>query len=206
MWSFLAILIAIGVIWLVLRKSSVGPRAVLLAALLALVALLLLFLADRGPGRSGPPPSTGGAWLEPAARPSIDLSADLKTLDGRNVGLKDYRGKVVFLNFWATWCRPCLVEMPSMAKLHERFSKQGLQMVAISDEDLETVRAHARRKGYPFTVLVDPERTLAARLGIQGVPTTFILDKEGRLIYQHVGTSDWDSTEVRQKIEALLTQ
>jgi len=204
-WSFIAVLIAVGAIWLALRRSSASPKIVLLIAIPVLAVLLVLFLAERRPGDGGTA-VTGDAWLEPSARPSIDLSADLKTLDGRSVTLKEFKGKILFLNFWATWCGPCLIEMPSIASLHERFAKQGLEIVAISDEDLQTVRAHVRRKGYPFTVLVDPEDTLAARLGIQGIPATFILDQEGRLIHQQVGASNWDAAEVRQKIEALLTQ
>jgi len=96
-WSFIAVLIAIGVIWLALRKSSINPKIVLLIAVPVLAVLLVLFLAERGPADSGTA-LTGAAWLEPSARPSIDLSADLKTLDGRSVALKDFKGKVLFLN------------------------------------------------------------------------------------------------------------
>jgi thiol-disulfide isomerase/thioredoxin len=204
-WSFLIILAAIVVLWIVLR-SGAKPRVILALAGVFLAALLALFLSEqRAPG-PGAPTTTVGVWLEPSARPAIDMSADLKTLAGRGTSIDQFKGKVVFVNFWATWCPPCLIEMPSMARLYERFSKQGLQMVAISNEDLATVRSHVSRNPVPFTVLVDPNDTLAQRFGIQGIPTTFILDQEGRLIYQQVGANNWDSAEVRQKIEALLTQ
>lgn len=92
-----------------------------------------------------------------------------------------------------------------MAKLYREFAGQGLSMVAVSGEDLETVRDYAAGARYPFSIMVDPEDVLSQRFGINAIPTTFIVDKQGQLVYQHVGYNDWSSPAVREQIRDLLT-
>jgi thiol-disulfide isomerase/thioredoxin len=145
------------------------------------------------------------AWGGAGRGAHLDLSGAFESLDGRPVTL-GAPGKVLFLNVWATWCGPCRIEMPHMAELYREFSGQGLEMVAVSNEDAETVRRFVRQNPYPFTILLDPDNMLAERFGIHGIPTTYILDKTGRLVHEQVGYYRWDSPEMKEQIRELLAQ
>jgi thiol-disulfide isomerase/thioredoxin len=136
----------------------------------------------------------------------MDLTADLLSLDGRRVGVEDYRGKILFLNFWATWCGPCRMEMPSMARLYERLRGEGLSMIALTDESPQTVRAYLEAQPYPFPILLDPDRTLFRRFGVYALPTTLVLDEQGRVVLEHTGGFYWDSPELIEKFHKLLNE
>jgi thiol-disulfide isomerase/thioredoxin len=200
---WIVILLCIGAIWFAFRKSGIAPKLILLIVVPFLLVLALITF--KGPVRAPFSPSTGERWLNPDQRSDIDLSGQFKSLDGHSVSLREFSGKVLFLNVWATWCGPCRMEMPSMAELYKEFGNEGLAMVAVSSEDLQTVRDFAASKRYPFTILVDPEDVLSQRFGITGIPTTFIVDKRGQLVYQRVGGNDWSSPEVRKQIQDLLS-
>jgi thiol-disulfide isomerase/thioredoxin len=202
-WWVLAFVL-VGALWFAFRKSGVAPKLILLVVVPFLLVLALITL--KGPVQS---PSGGGNaaqnWLKPEQRSDIDLSGRFKSLDGRTISLTDFSGRVLFLNVWATWCGPCRQEMPSMAELYREFGKQGLEMVAVSSEDFQTVRDYAGSGRYPFKILVDSEDVLSQRFGIDAIPTTFIVDKQGHLVYHHVGFNDWSASDVREKIRDLLT-
>jgi len=201
---WLLVFLLIGALWFAFRKSGIAPKLVLLvvAPFLLVLALITFKGPDRGP--SAPGGAAAGNWLKAEQRSDIDLSGQFRSLDGRSVSLSDFSGKVLFLNVWATWCGPCRMEMPSMEDLYKEFGSQGLAMVAVSSEDVDTVRDYAASTRYPFTILVDPEDVLSQRLGINAIPTTFIVDKQGQLVYQHVGGNDWNSSGVREQIRGLL--
>ena len=159
-------------------------------------------------GCTQPPqlPSFEREWVTLEEREPIDLSGTFKTLDGEDVPLidSDLESKVLFLNLWATWCLPCLEEMPAMATLYEELSDQGLAMVAISNEDPDVVRQFLEEHPYPFTILLDPEDTLALRLEVMALPTTLIVDRQERIALQQIGSYDWDSPVVIEQFRALL--
>ncbi len=159
-------------------------------------------------GCAQPPelPSYQREWLAVEEREPIDLSGTFKTLDGEDVPLidSDLESKVLFLNLWATWCLPCLEEMPAMASLYEEFSDQGLAMVAVSNEDPEVVRQFLEEHPYPFTILLDPEDTLTLRLEVMALPTTFIVDRQGRIALQQLGSYDWDSPGMIDQFRPFL--
>jgi peroxiredoxin len=121
------------------------------------------------------------ALAELAELVSTDYDFLLYSLDGHPVRLKDQRGKVVLLNFWATWCPPCREEMPLFEKLHREQRDKGLVLLAVSDEEPETVRSFLRQNGYTFPILLDPGRTVFDHYRVQGIPATKILDRTGRL-------------------------
>jgi peroxiredoxin len=110
----------------------------------------------------------------------------LAALDGKTYDLAALRGKVVLLNFWATWCPPCRREMPDMEKLYRRFSSKGLVVLAVSDETREKVEDFLKKQNYTFAVLLDPDRQVNKAFGIEGIPNSFLYDRQGKLVAQSI--------------------
>lgn len=110
----------------------------------------------------------------------------LTALDGKTYNLDALRGKVVLLNFWATWCPPCRREMPDMEKLYQRYSSKGLVVLAVSDEKRETVEDFLKKQNYTFPVLLDPGRKVNTAFGIEGIPNSFLFDRQGKLVAQSI--------------------
>ena len=131
----------------------------------------------------------------------------LKTLEGRTVSLKDYRGKVVFLNFWATWCGPCRMEMPSMQKLWQDFKEEDFVILAIDiQEEGKLVSSFMKERNLSFPVLLDGKGKTARSYGVRGIPTTFFLNPKGETIGKAVGARDWASEESFRLIRQLLLE
>lgn len=106
---------------------------------------------------------------------------ELKDIGGKTHKLSDYRGKNVLLIFWATWCAPCLVEVPHLIELRKRISEDELAMLAISNEDPTTLQRYAEVKGLNYTVISDRGPLPAPFGGVQGIPAGFVIDKEGKI-------------------------
>jgi len=121
----------------------------------------------------------------------------LPALAGGEVDLLSQRGKVVVVNFWATWCPPCVAEMPSLERLHRTLSPEGLSVITVStDEDEAELRRFVSERGLTLPVLKDPGgRAAAGEYRTTGYPETFVLDREGRLLEHVVGPAEWDSAE-----------
>jgi len=130
----------------------------------------------------------------------------LKDLTGKKVEIKDYKGKIIFLNFWATWCVPCKEEMPSLEVLHERFKgeKFVLLTVSVNYEGLKVVHGFLDKHSYTFPVLLDPNGETLDLFEVKGIPTTFIIDKKGRVIGKALGPRDWRSPEVFSLVNLLV--
>jgi peroxiredoxin len=139
-----------------------------------------------------------------AGFPAPDFS--LTDLSGQRYRLSDFRGKVVFLNVWATWCAPCRMEMPSMERLYRRLKAKDFVMLAISeDEDGKAVvQPFVDQVGITFPVLMDPEGVVPARYGVTGYPETFIIDRDGRVIQHTIGPENWESDHAFQFFTQLL--
>ena len=134
---------------------------------------------------------------------SIELNLPL--LSGGTQRLSDLMGQVVFLNFWATWCGPCRIEMPSMEALYQRPKNQGFTIAAVNlAEDMQTVSAFIRRSNFTFPVLLDEKGSTGIQYGIQAIPTTYILDQRGIIISRITGSIDWNKPEVIAAFETLL--
>ena len=140
--------------------------------------------------------------VSPPERPIV---LNLKDMNGKYVSLADFRGKIVFLNFWASWCPPCRIEMPSMEKLHQSLKDREFAMVTINlQESASQVKAFFKMFNLTFTALLDPTGEVGVAFGILTIPTTFILDKTGRIIGQVNGPREWDSKAAIALFENLI--
>lgn len=110
----------------------------------------------------------------------------LTDLDGKPWNLKDLKGKVVLLNFWATWCPPCRKEMPDLEMLYRRFGAQGFIILGIDDEETETVKPFIAQQGITYPVLLDPGRKVNTLFRIEGIPKTFVYDRDGKIVAQSI--------------------
>ena len=124
---------------------------------------------------------------------SDPLEIRLSDPTGRPISLSEFRGKIVFINFWTTWCLACVIEMPSMQKLHQKFKDKDFVMVAINlQESASRVEQFYKEHKLTFTTLLDITGDVGAGLGIRSIPTTFILDKNGRIIGKALGPREWE--------------
>ena len=129
----------------------------------------------------------------------------LENLEGSPVSLKDFQGKVVFLNFWATWCPPCRAEMPHMEKLWQKFKEEDFVILAVDlREGKEKVSSFVKENGYTFPVLLDSGGEVANTYGIRAIPTTYLVDPEGKIAGKALGARDWASQDAFNLIEHLL--
>lgn len=166
------------------------------AFLLAIFAALGGAMWGIGKATPETPPSAGA--IKPQAAPPIEGL----TTTGQKFKLSDYKGKVVMINFWATWCGPCRMEIPDMVRLQSKYEKQGFTIVGLSDDDdLEKPKAFAAQNGMTYPILlVTPDVHRA--FGIEAIPSTFLVDKEGRVVWGRVGLIT--EGDVSGEIEKLL--
>ena len=168
---------------------------------LAIIALLALTLAAATHFLGDELfPVTVGQEAPPIAGRTIDAAARPKTL-------ADYKGKVVLLNVWATWCAPCRAEMPSMEKLYQEFAPGGLEIVAVSVDDPgseQLIRDFVKEYGLTFEILHDPARETAKRYQVTGYPESFIIGREGTIRRKVFAAADWSSDANRAQIRELL--
>lgn len=140
------------------------------------------------------------AYAERVAAPAFDLADP----DGKRYRLSDYAGKVLVVNFWATWCPPCRKEMPSMQSLWNQLQPEGVELIAIDfGESANDVTAFAATTGIELPLLLDPTGAVVHQFEAGGLPATYIVDKQGRLAYKAAGERDWDSSEIIKVLRAL---
>lgn len=186
----------------------VAHRVKLLVIFSLVVALFAVqFLSwriDASPAVLNAIDTLNGEWVD---RPAPDFN--LPTANGELKSLQDFRGKVVFLNFWASFCEPCRKEMPSMESLVRQYQSQGMAMVAISFDPEKKNMVNFMENFLPgdssaMTVLWDPTSKTGTEYGTELIPETYIIDREGRIVARFVNSYDWTRPEVKQLIEALL--
>ncbi|HMO39988.1 MAG TPA: TlpA disulfide reductase family protein [Saprospiraceae bacterium] len=147
-------------------------------------------------------------WGSLAAQKSVP-SVELKTLDGKNVNIqKILQGdKIVVLSFWATWCKPCQLELDAMADLYEEWQEAyNVEIVAVTIDTqraLPKVLPMVETKGWAYTILSDANQNLKNALNFQTIPQTFLLDANGNIVYEHSGYVPGDEYELEKKIKAL---
>ena len=141
------------------------------------------------------------------SRSTIPPEFNGRMTDGREVSLASLQGKVVLLNFWATWCLECRPEMPALERLHREFSAQGLAVIGINArEGTATIRDYAKELGLTFPVILDPSGKINSTYGVIGLPTTFLIARDGRAVALAVGTREWSGKPAHALIEALLAE
>jgi peroxiredoxin len=129
------------------------------------------------------------------------------TASGQSISLAGLSGRVVLLNFWASWCLECRPEMPALERLHREFSARGLAVVGINArEGTATIREYAKELGLTFPLIPDPKGTINAAYGVIGLPTTFLVGRDGRPVALAVGPREWSGKTARAIIEALLAE
>lgn len=145
--------------------------------------------------------SSGGKLV---GQPAPEFS--LTDLQDRAVRLANLKGKVVFLNVWATWCEPCRAEMPSMQALYDKLRGPSFEMLAVSADQggKPIVEAFVREMALGFPVLLDPEQQISSRYGVTGYPETFIIDRNGRVVAHEIGPRRWDAPEAREALQTLI--
>ena len=126
------------------------------------------------------------AKLEADDQPRANADFTLTDLNGHSWTLKSLRGKVVVVNFWATWCPPCRKELPDLEQLSERFKDQGLVVLALSDEDVTKVKPFVEQRNLTYPVLLDAGGRVAKEYDVEGIPKTFVYDREGKLVAQAI--------------------
>jgi len=138
--------------------------------------------------------------LQAQATPDFALAV----MDGGQYRLSDQQGKPVIINFWATWCPPCRRELPSMNQGWQKIKHQGIDMVAINvGEDEDTIFPFTADFPIEFPVLLDLNGEITAQWPIKGLPTTFVIDPDGRIVYRAIGGRDWGSDIILDKVRAL---
>ncbi|MBI4444736.1 MAG: TlpA family protein disulfide reductase [Acidobacteria bacterium] len=207
LWFWPVALAVFGSLWFLIRKRLdpwISANAFLMVSVPGLLLLLAFHLQLTKPNLQVPASQASLEIIPEEKRKTTDLDVVLRDLEGHNVSLNDYRNRALFLNFWATWCAPCRAEMPEMAELYKQYAPHGLSMVAVTDEDPATVTQFLKNNSYPFPVLIDPGGTLNQKLSVMGLPTTYIIDSEGRIILHRVGLYHWNSRESLRLFEQLL--
>jgi peroxiredoxin len=182
------------------------------------LAALLLFAASyelshphvvanvQGGSEENPPAGENSA---PVPAGDVASAFDLEdAYSGQTVSLASLKGKVIFLNLWATWCGPCREEMPSMETLFDEFKgNNDFVMLAVSEDTKgkSAVLPYVEKNGYHFRILLDPENKVGDSYGVSGVPETFIIDRSGRIVAHHMGAFDWSRPDVKSALEELLS-
>ena len=130
----------------------------------------------------------------------------LRTPEGQNHSLSQHKGRVVLLNFWATWCPPCVREMPAMERLYAEYKERGLDIVAVSLDQgtLDEVRAFTEKLKLTFPIVLDPAHDVKGTYQVRALPTTYVVDREGRIAAWGMGAREWDGPPARALVEHLL--
>jgi peroxiredoxin len=181
-----------------LERKAIDYRAIILV-LLAAIALAVLFSLKRENSYLKYSPQGTG-------RPAPNFT--LPGLDGKMVSLSDYKGHVVLVNIWATWCPPCVDEMPSMEKLYKEFKDENFEILAVSIDALgaNAVSPFMKKYNLSFLALLDPEGTIKTLYQTTGVPESFIINTQGILVEKIIGPRDWVAPEAVRYFRELINQ
>lgn len=170
-----------------------------------LILLLAGMLAATGAVAETTPHRLKNLGLGVADKPLDPVEFELQSLEGPRVKLSSLKGKVAFLNFWATWCGPCRTEMPSMQRMYQQLRSEGLEILAVDlMEDKGTVRSFARQLKLTFPILLDSNGAVGGQYDARAIPTTYLVDRRGLVFARAVGAREWDTPEMLDLLRAIL--
>ncbi len=134
----------------------------------------------------------------------------LSDSDGTTKKLSDYKGNVVILSFWASWCTPCLVELPTFAEIEKKFHDQGLRILPVNVDEGEIGKTFSKefwaKKNFKFPSFIDSQKQLAQAFEVDMLPSNFVIDRKGRLVFSGFGANDWSSSETQEFLQGLLQE
>ncbi|MBX5444813.1 TlpA disulfide reductase family protein [Sphaerobacter sp.] len=169
-------------------KSHAGLSTVPLLSLAVVVLLITGFLVYTF-GFAG---NSNGVVETGKKAPNFELPG----LNGETIRLSDYRGQVVLVNFWATWCKPCQVEMPEFQAIYEKYRNDGFTILGVNQaEPPELVRPYVEKGGYSWTFALDEKGKISERYGVYGIPQSYLIDRDGKVVYMWLGIATQDSVE-----------
>jgi cytochrome c biogenesis protein CcmG/thiol:disulfide interchange protein DsbE len=189
------------------RKHSKPARSntwfyvsVTLAVLLIAAGVSGLWLTNQ---TSSSGQTIGGQFTTPASKAVQASDFTLQTLDGRSVKLSDYRGQVILLNTWASWCPPCRAEMPDLEAYYREHKEDGFVVLAVNDEESDsTVANFIQAQGFTFPVLLDSDGKVMSQYGVRGLPTSFFIDRSGMV--RGVWSGQLSPERLKQIVDPLL--
>lgn len=182
---------------------GLGSGVVLIIALIFLAGYVFVKISsvsDRGETRSKPPDFSS---YQKASVYEQAGSWSIRTLEGKKVAFSQFNGKVVFLNFWATWCPPCVAEMPSIQNLYDSLKNDNVAFVLIADENKRTVQNFMKKNRFTFPVYVQG-KDLPDLFNTRRIPATYILDQKGTVVFKHVGSAKWDDEACLRFFRSLM--
>ena len=182
-----------------MKEKKFDYRAVILIFLM-LTGVMVLLLLNRNRSNNDP----ANLMLIGIGLTASDFT--LPGLDGKMVSLSDYKGKVVLVNIWATWCPPCVDEMPSIEKLYQKLKGEDFEILAVSIDSLglEVVAPFMKKYKLTFPALIDPTGNIRMTYRTTGVPESFIIDKNGILVKKIIGPRDWANPEILLFFQDLI--
>ena len=137
-----------------------------------------------------------------SASAPADFNLNLMDEDGKTISLAEFKGKVIFMNMWATWCPPCIAEMPNINKLHKEVGDEIAFVMISLDDDFETAKAFNKRKGYDLPIYT-LQSNRPAMYQSSTVPTTYVIDANGQLVLTHKGMANYNTSEFKSFLEGL---
>lgn len=181
----------------------------LLVAIFAAAALWFVIGSEESAGpvvRGAKAPGFSlSRWQPAAGQSAAGASEEAASAASSSLDLESLAGRVVLVNFWATWCEPCEQELPAMQRLYARLPRDRFELVAISiDEEPEKIGEFVERYALSFPIATDPAKKVAGAYQTMGVPESLLVDPKGRIVERYVGPREWDAPEYVARIEALF--
>jgi len=137
---------------------------------------------------------------------TLDYDIQFQSLDGKNYNFSSAKGKVIFLNMWATWCPPCVAEMPAIQELYDKYkNNENIEFLMVTTDDHQKVMQFVKRKGYTFPVYFNQYR-LPDAFQFNSLPTTFVVSKSGEVIINQVGAANWSGDKMIETLDRLIRE
>ena len=188
-------------------KLVVRTVTVVLVLCLMVLGVLLYRVESRHPTvvASDEPPGAAIGKFSPRAAPLPAPPVSFADQSGKTVTLADFRGRVVLINLWATWCAPCVHEMPSLARLQARLGRLTVLAISEDRQGAAVVPPFVQKLGLDgLAVYLDPKNDVDHAFGVEGLPTSILIDRDGRILGELQGAADWDSQDMVKLIEGYL--